>query len=66
VGLPMHGARIELGNKASVQLQAVIPRNHRGQAVGCQFELTDEGPSKKYLTHLLQSLEKAELERYRT
>jgi len=66
VGVPMHGARIELGQKASVHLKVVVPRNLRGQAVGCQFEVSDEGASKKYLQHLMQSLEKSELERYRT
>jgi PilZ domain len=66
VGVPIHGARIDLGNKASVHLKAVIPRNLRGQAVGCQFEVSDEGGSRKYLAHLIESLEKAELERYRT
>ena len=66
VGVPISGARIDLGDKASVHLKALIPRNLRGQAVGCQFEVSSEGVSKKYLEHLLESLEKAELERYRT
>lgn len=66
VGVPIHGARIDLGQKASVHLKSVTPRNHRGQAVGCQFEISDEGASKKYLQHLLSSLEKSEAERYRT
>jgi hypothetical protein len=66
VGVPMQGGRIDLGNKASVHLKSVTARNVRGQAVGCQFEISEEGSSKKYLSHLLQSLEKAELERYRT
>jgi PilZ domain len=66
VGVPMHGARIDLGDKASVHLKAVIPRNLRGQALGCQFDVSDEGASRKYLQHLIESLEKSELERYRT
>jgi PilZ domain len=66
VGVTLSDARIDLGEKASVHLKAVVPRNHRGQAVGCQFEVSEEGASKKYLQHLLTSLEKAELERYRT
>lgn len=66
VGVPLHGGRIDLGQQASVHLKAVIPRNVRGQAVGCQFEVSSEGTSRKYLEHLIQSLERAELERYRT
>lgn len=65
VGVPIHGARIDLGQKAAVHLKAIIPRNHRGQAVGCQIEVSDEGASKKYLQHLLGSLEKSESDRYR-
>jgi hypothetical protein len=66
VGVPIQGARIDLGQKAAVHLKALVPRNLRGQAVGCQFEVSQEGASLKYLEHLIQSLEKAELERYRT
>jgi hypothetical protein len=66
VGVPIHGARIDLGQKAAVHLKALVPRSLRGQAVGCQFEVSEEGASRKYLLHLMQSLEKAELERYRT
>jgi hypothetical protein len=66
VGASLHGARIDLGQKASVHLSVVVPRSQRGQAVGCQFEVSKEGTSLKYLQHLLSSLEKAELERYRT
>lgn len=66
LGVPVKGARIELGQKAAVHLQSVIPRNHRGQAVGCQFEISGEGASRKYLEHLITSLEKSEAERYRT
>jgi len=66
VGVPLHGGRIDLGQKASVHLKSIVPRSFRGQAVGCQFDISDEGTSKKYLEHLIQSLEKAELERYST
>ena len=57
---------IDLGDKASVHLKHITPRSLRGQAVGCQFEVSGEGVSKKYLVHLMASLEKAELDRYRT
>lgn len=66
VGVPIHGARIDLGDKATVNLKSIIPRNMRGQAVGCQFEIADDTGSRKYLEHLIASLEKAELDRYRT
>lgn len=66
VGVPIAGARIDLGGKASVHLKHITPRSMRGQAVGCQFEVSGEGVSKKYLVKLIQSLEKAELDRYRT
>jgi hypothetical protein len=66
VGEALPGGKINLGNKVSVELEAVIPRNHRGQAVGCQFQLAKAGPARKYLLHLLTSLEKSEAEHYRT
>lgn len=66
MGVPIKGGRIDLGDKASVHLSRVIPRNLRGQAIGCQFEVSGEGVSRKYLQHLIESLEKTELERYRT
>lgn len=66
VGVPLHGAHIDLGSKASVHLSRVVPRSFHGQAVGCQFEVSDQGASRNYLTHLLKTLEREELERYRT
>lgn len=66
IGQPIGGARIHLGNKVSVKLASITPRNLRGQALGCQFTVDNEGPAKKYLLHLLGSLERAEVDRYRT
>lgn len=66
LGVAVQGARIDLGNKASVHLSQVVARNFHGQAVGCQFQVTDQGPSRNYLSHLLKTLEREELERYRT
>ena len=60
VGEPIDNAYINLGNKVRVALESLIPRNHRGQSVGCQLRLDAEGNSEKYLHHLVQSLEKSE------
>ena len=59
VGKPLEGVRISLGTKVSVNLDGLTPRNHRGQAVGCQIEVAEHGPSRKYLVHLIDSLERS-------
>lgn len=64
VGVPLQGYRIELGDKVTVPLKQLVPRSLRGQAVGCQFEVSDEGRGRSFLTHLLKTLERTELERY--
>jgi hypothetical protein len=56
---------IQVGSKAKVELNIVIPRSHHGAAVGCEFMVKSDGPSQVYLTHLIKSLEKAEAERLR-
>lgn len=66
MGASLKGARIDLGDKVSVHLDAIVARNLHAQAVGCQFTVSEEGPSRAYLAHLLRALERAELERYRT
>lgn len=65
IGHAINGPQISLGTKVSVTLKALIPRNHRGQAVGCQLEVANEGSSRKYLLHLISSLEKAISEEFR-
>ncbi len=57
---------IQVGSKAKVELDQMIPRSHHGAAVGCEFTVKGDGPSQVYLTHLIKSLEKAETERLRT
>jgi hypothetical protein len=57
---------IQVGSKAKVELEAVIARSHLGASVGCEFTVRGDGPSQVYLSHLIKSLEKAELERLRT
>lgn len=59
IGSPIVAAKISLGTKVSVNLDTLTPRNHRGQAVGCSISVTKQGPSQKYLVHLITSLEKA-------
>lgn len=58
IGSPIAAVRITLGTKVTVVLDALTPRNHRGQAVGCSLTVSNEGTSKKYLVHLITSLEK--------
>lgn len=58
IGSPIAAARITLGTKVTVVLDTLTPRNHRGQAVGCQLTVAKEGTSRKYLVHLITSLEK--------
>ena len=58
IGSPIASVRITLGTKVTVVLDTLTPRNHRGQAVGCQLMVSKEGPSRKYLVHLITSLEK--------
>lgn len=59
IGSSIFAAKISLGTKVSVSLDSLTPRNHRGQAVGCQLSVTKAGNSQKYLVHLISSLEKA-------
>lgn len=56
---------LQLGDRVRVDLDYVVPRSYQGAAVGLEFGITQSGPSKRYLTHLLQSLERKDNERMR-
>ncbi|MEE8436127.1 MAG: hypothetical protein V3S64_15175, partial [bacterium] len=64
IGASIAAVRITLGTKVTVVLDSLTPRNHRGQTVGCSLTVSDQGTSKKYLTHLINSLEKMITEQF--
>jgi hypothetical protein len=55
-----------LGANARVDLERIVPRAHHGTSVGCEFAVSKGSPSERYLTHLLDSLTKAEMQRMAT
>jgi hypothetical protein len=64
LGRELQAAHIMLGANARVDLQRVVPRSHHGAYVGCEFTVSREGASERYLNHLLSSLTKAESQRF--
>ena len=66
IGNQLASCTISLGSKVSVKLDSLVPRNLRGQSVGCEIQVAKQGPSQKYLMHLLSSLEKTESDQYKT
>jgi len=63
LGKELSGAHIMLGSNARVDLERVVPRAHHGAYVGCEFAVSRDGTSERYLNHLLSSLTKAETQR---
>lgn len=63
VGEPLHHAAIHLGERVKVELETLIPRIHRANTVGCEMKVRQDGPSRKYLQHLINSLAKIEAEK---
>jgi hypothetical protein len=59
IGTPITPARIHI-SKYSADLDMVIPRAHKGNSVGCEMSLPEESPAHKYITRLIQSLQKTE------
>lgn len=66
LGTDLAPAEIMLGSKVRVLLATLIPKMHAGTAVGLEFQVSPQGSNKKFLQHLLISLEKAEDERLQT
>lgn len=66
IGEGLENVKINIGNRVQVNLTTITPRNHRAMAVGCSLEVMKEGNSRKYLQHLINSMEKTASKRYRT
>lgn len=63
LGRALTGVRIQAGKRASIELEAVIPRAHQNASVGCEFRVTPEGVSQAYFSQLMRSLDRAATER---
>jgi len=61
VGVPIAGVAIQLADKASVDLERLVPRSLRTRSVGCEFSVQAEGNSRSILQRLLESFEHSEL-----
>jgi hypothetical protein len=64
LGTEIEESHIRVGKEAKVEFRSITPRAHHRTAVGCEFAVKEIGPSQVYLEHLLNSLEKAESQRY--
>ena len=53
---------IQMGKHVKVKLDYLIPRSHRYPTVGLEFIPSPDGNNHLYMTHLLENLEKMELE----
>jgi hypothetical protein len=49
-------------SKFSSELDGVIPRVHKGNQVGCEILIRENSPARKYIDHLIKSLQKQEEE----
>jgi hypothetical protein len=63
LGRPLHAGSLQLGTRVRVDLEQVIPRTSHGPSVGMEFAVKREGDSSRFLTHLLNSLEKTDVDR---
>ncbi len=59
LGRPVGEAHIQVGAKAKVELDKMIPRSHHPGAVGCEFTVKDEGNSKVYLERMIETLDRS-------
>jgi hypothetical protein len=60
IGKELEFVQLSLGQKVKVDLERLVPRAHLRQTVGCEFEISGEGPSKVHMQSLIKSLEKFE------
>ena len=63
MGKPYTPAKITVGAKVEIQLDAVIHRSRYDKTVGIQFQLNGSQEARKYLSHFIKSLESSEQER---
>lgn len=59
IGRPISPATLHI-SKYSTEVGAVIPRVHKGNTVGCEIHAADSSPARKYIAHLINSLQKSE------
>jgi hypothetical protein len=52
-------------SKFSAELDGLVPRVHKGNAVGCEIVVRGDSPARKYIDHLIKSLQKQEEESLR-
>ena len=61
----IQGAFIQLGNKARIDLTQVTPRSYQGQNVGLEFQIRSDGPHRKLLGSMVDSLARQQREMLR-
>lgn len=61
LGKPIRQASINI-SKYDAELEVIVPRVHIGKTVGCQMTYPQDGSAKKYIEHLITSLQKTEEE----
>ena len=49
-------------SKVSADLDGVIPRVHKGTSIGCEIVIRENSSARKYIDHLIKSLQKQEEE----
>jgi len=63
LGEVLNHAKITVGSKVEIDLEAVVPRSEFGGTVGIQFQIAQGSESRKYLSHFIKSLESSEQQR---
>jgi hypothetical protein len=60
VGDQIWYAALQLGQDTTMRLDRLIPRNHAGRMIGCEFQVKRTDASDVTLTRLIASLDKAQ------
>jgi hypothetical protein len=60
LGRELKGCQIVMGQDAIVNLQRVTARNYQPGMVGCEYEIRNEEPSRRYYHHLITSVGRSE------
>lgn len=59
IGDPIYPAILHI-SKYTTEVGTVVPRVHIGNTVGCEIQGPDSSPARKYIAHLISSLQKTE------
>lgn len=59
IGKPIAPVTIQI-SKHSADIGSVVPRVHSGNTVGCEIQITANDTARKYISHLINSLQKTE------